>query len=345
MSRSDDKFQQHIHVFRGVAIILIVCAHTVPSLDWSANPVLGKFIDAAANESSMFFFFIAGYLFQYLSGRFAFDRYLSQKLNTVILPYVILSVPALIIFTFLVRRTGMWPWFYDLPAWGQIGLFLATGKHLAPLWFVPTITLFYLAAPVFLFIDRKFRFGYWLIVPLLILSATMGRGGQLGPLNFALYLLPVYMLGMVFCHYRVKAIELVARWSPVLLLIAGVAIAGIAFEWASPPHWQVPLKVSLALLITLWLWKYHGLFGKRLDYIAEVSFGIFFVHAYFIAFIKSITFLVVTGGVYKGEGAEVIPGNPLTFVAYAGSVLAISVAVIWVAKKIFGIRSRMVIGA
>lgn len=345
MADSQDKFQQHIHVFRGIAIILIVCAHTVPSLDWTANPVLGKMIDAAANESSMFFFFIAGYLFQYLSGRFSFDRYLSQKLKTVILPYLILSVPALIIFTMLTQRTGMWPWFYNLPVWGQVGLFLATGKHLAPLWFVPTITLFYLAAPIFLFIDRKFRVGYWLIVPLLCLSAYMGRGGQLGPLNFALYLLPVYMLGMVFCHYRVRAVELVARWSPLLVMIAGLAIAGIALEWSEPPHWQVLLKIPMVLLMTLWLWKYHHLFGKRLDFIAEVSFGIFFIHAYFIAFIKSIMFLLVTGSIYKGQGAEIIPGNPLTFVAYAGTVLAISVTVIWLVKRLLGSRSRMFIGA
>lgn len=345
MADADNKFQQHIHVFRGIAIILIVGAHTAPSLDWSANPVLGRVIHAIANESSTFFFFIAGYLFQFLSGRFSYHRYLIQKLRTVILPYVILSVPALILFTVLIKRGGMWPWFYDLPVWGQVGMFLATGKHLAPLWFVPTIALFYLAAPIFLFVDRKFRVGYWLIVPLLVFSAYMGRGGQLGPLNFALYLLPVYMLGMVFCHYRVRALKLVARWSPMLVLIAGFAIVGLALDWPEPPHWQVLLKVPLALLGTLWLWNYGHLFGKSLDYIAEVSFGIFFIHAYFISFIKSIMFYLVTGAVYKGIGAEIIPGNLLTFVIYAGAVLAISVGVIYVAKRVLGSRSRMFIGA
>jgi hypothetical protein len=45
MIKDKNSYQQHIHVFRGVAIIFIVCAHTIPSLDWSANPFLGRVID------------------------------------------------------------------------------------------------------------------------------------------------------------------------------------------------------------------------------------------------------------------------------------------------------------
>ena len=345
MSEKDDKFQQHIHVFRGVAIILIVCAHTVPSLDWSNNPILGKLINAVANQSSMFFFFIAGYLFQYLSTRFSFRSYMLQKLKTVIVPYLILSIPALIVFTLLTQRIGVWPWFYDLPVWGQLGLFLLTGKHLAPLWFVPTITLFYLAAPLFLFIDRKFRHGYWVIVPLLVLSGYMGRGGQLGPLNFALYLLPIYLLGMAFSRFRNQAMQLVGNFWPVLLAVVVLGIAGRVLEWDRPPHWQVPLKVALTLLITWLLWRYHQVFGTRLNYIAEISFGIFFIHAYFISMIKSILYFMVTGDMYTGQGVEIIPGNAITFIAYTGAVLGMSVTVIWVAQKIFRGRSRMVVGA
>lgn len=345
MAIGDDKFQQHIHVFRGVAIMFIVCAHTVPSLNWSNNPMLGRIIDAVANQSSIYFFFIAGYLFQYLSAGFTYGRYLRQKLRTVILPYLILSIPALIVFTLLTKRIGMWPWFYDLPVWGQLGLFLLTGKHLAPLWFVPTITLFYLAAPLFLFIDRQFRLGYWIILPLILLSTTIGRGGQLGPLNMALFLLPIYMLGMVFCRYRAAALPLVQRWWPLLALVAAVSFAANILEWPIPPYWQMPLKASLALLITWALSRYHGVFGTRLDYIADVSFGIFFVHAYFILVVKVASVYLVTGEIYRGEGGDVIPGTLLIFVAYAGVVLGASVGMIWVVKKLLGKNSRMLIGA
>lgn len=342
---TEDKFQQHIHVFRGIAIILIICAHTVPSLDWASYPILGKFIDAVANESSIFFFFIAGYLFQHLSARFSFKSYLKQKVKTVISPYLLLSIPALIIFTLFAKRTGMWSWFYDLPVWEQVGLFLITGKHLAPLWFVPTITLFYLCAPIFLFIDRRFRPAYWVIAPLVVLSTILGRDGYFGPINKALYLLPFYMFGMVFCRYKIMALEITQRWSIVLVAIASLGFVASVLEWSSPPYWQVIIKFPMAALITWLLWRYHHFIGTRLNYIAEVSFGIFFVHAYFISALKVLAVYVLTGHIYNGEGSESIEGTPITFVVYVGLVLGASVFLIWVVKKLFGKRSRMLIGA
>lgn len=342
---NDKDYQQHIHVFRGIAIIFIVFAHTIPSLNWSESPITGKLIDAFANQSSIYFFFIAGYLFQHLSGRFTFSKYLRQKLRTVILPYLLLSIPALVVFTVLTQRVGMWPWFYDLPIWQQVGMFLLTGKHLAPLWFVPTIALFYLVAPLLLWVDRKMPKGYWAIVPLLLLSTYLGRDGPHGPIDKAIYLFPVYLMGMAFSRYKQKAMSLVVRWWPLLLISSLLSLTGILADWPSPPYWHMPMKASLALLMTAWLYRHHHVFGHRLDYIAEVSFGIFFVHAYFISAIKVMTVYLIYGTVYDGRGNEDIPGNLLTFGLYVAVVLAITVSVIWLAKKLIGRNSRMFIGA
>lgn len=340
-----DKFQQHIHVFRGVAITLIVGAHTISALNWTDNPLTMRIIDALCNESSIFFFFIAGYLFQHLSARFRYKSYLTQKLRTVITPYLLLSIPALIIFTQYVHRDGMWPWFYNEPVWKQVALFLLTGKHLAPLWFVPTITLFYLVAPLLLAVDKKRPQLYWLIVPLWLLSIYLGRDGPYGPIDKAVYLFPVYVLGMAFSHYKQQAEVWVARlWLP-LLIVTLVGMAGDALAWPVPPHYLMIMKAPMALLLTVALLRWHGVFRHRLDYIAHVSFGIFFIHAYFISAIKVAMVYLVTGQVYAGKGGDVIPGNALYFVAYAGAVLLMSVLTIWVAQKITGNNSRMLVGA
>jgi surface polysaccharide O-acyltransferase-like enzyme len=339
------EFQHHIHVFRGVAIILIVCAHTVPSLDWSANPLLGRIIDGIANESSIFFFFIAGYLFQHLSARFRFRGYLQQKLKTVIVPYLILSVPALIIFTGYVQRESMWPWFYTLPVWEQVALFLLTGKHLAPLWFVPTIALFYLLAPLLLWVDRRAPRLYWLIVPLLLLSIYLGRDGPHGPIDKAIYLFPVYVLGMAFSRFQAQAEALVARFWLPLLGVTLLGLAGHVLAWREPPYYLMVMKAPMALLMTIALLRWHHVFGKRLDYIAHVSFGIFFIHAYFISALKVLTVYLLHGRFYAGEGAADLPGTLPVFLAYALAVLLISVLAIRIAQKLFGKNSRMVIGA
>lgn len=338
-------YQQHIHVFRGLAITGIVTAHTIPSLDWSQSPMMGRFIDALVNESSIFFFFIAGYLFQHLSARFVFRHYLRQKLLTVILPYLILSIPALIIFTQFTQRTGMWSWFYDLPVWEQVGLFLLTGKHLAPLWFVPTITLFYLAAPLLLWADRHMPRLYWLILPLLVLSTWLGRDGPNGPIDKAIYLLPAYLLGMAFSHYKVQGMALVQRWWWALMAVVLVSCAGLVLQWPDPPHYQMPMKAAACLLLVWVLYRQHHRVGHRLDFVAEVSFGIFFIHAYFISAIKVATVYLVEGSVYKGVGGEVIPGNLPMLLLYAGAVLVLSTATIWVVKKVLGKHSRKLIGA
>jgi probable poly-beta-1,6-N-acetyl-D-glucosamine export protein len=345
MIKDNGDYQHHIHVFRGLAIILIVCAHTIPSLDWTANPVLARVIDAFVNQSSIFFFFIAGYLFQYLSKKFVLRKYALQKLKTVIVPYLILSIPAIFIFTVLTKRTVVWDGFYLLPLWEQVALFLLTGKHLAPLWFVPTITLFYFFAPVFLWIDRKFRYGYWIIIPLIYLSTMIGRGGQLGPIDKAIYLLPIYMLGMAFSQYREKALLLVGRWWPLLLLLSGVSFMGYVFDLPRPPFYQMPMKASFVLLMTWVLYNNHSVFGNKLDYVAEVSFGIFFIHAYVISLVKIVAVYAVSGKIYLGEGGDVIPGNIISFAAYVIIVTVITVSVIWFGKRIFGRYSRMVIGA
>jgi probable poly-beta-1,6-N-acetyl-D-glucosamine export protein len=338
-------FQQHIHVFRGIAISLIVCAHTLPSLDWSHNPMTGRWLDAVANQSSILFFFIAGYLFQYLSPRFSFGPYMKQKFRTVIVPYLILSVPALFVFVVLVPRQSMWPFFYELPGWQQIVLFILTGKHLAPLWFVPTITLFYLAAPLFIWLDRRWPRGYWLIVPLLGVSTYVGRGGQWGPLNFAYYLLAFYMLGMAVSRYRDTALMLIKRWRWPLLITMVLGICGFALEWPDPPHWQVLCKTPMALLLTLFLKHQHHRFGHRLDEIADLSFGIFFVHAYLILALKLAAVYILEGRIYAGVGEQGIPGNLMTFALYALTVMLLSVWVLRLVKHLLGDRSRMLVGA
>lgn len=325
--------------------MLIVCAHTIPSLDWAQHPVLERFLDGIANESSIFFFFIAGYLFQHLSGRFHYPSYLKQKLKTVIVPYLLLSIPSIVLFTGFAEREGMWSWFYTLPVWQQVLMFLVTGKHLAPLWFVPTITLFYLVAPLLVAMDRKKPQLYWIIVPLLGLSIYLGRDGPHGPLDKALYLLPMYLLGMAFCHFQSHAEALARRlWLP-LLAVTLFGLTAHTLNWAEPPYYLMIMKAAMAPLMTLALLRWHGVFGNKLDYIAHVSFGIFFVHAYFIAIVRSLTTWWLNGHHQLNQTALKLPGTLPVFFAYVAVVLAASVAIIWLAQKLFGRHSRMVIGA
>lgn len=338
------EFQQHIHVFRGVAICLIVGAHSVPSFDWSERPLVGRLIDVFCNQSSVLFFFIAGYLFQYLSRNFSYQRYLKQKLKTVILPYLLVSIPAIVIAVFYIRQEGMWLWFYDLPIWQQIGLFYLTGKHLEPLWFVPTITLFYLAAPLLLKIDRAPRL-YWIVLPMLLLSIMLGRGGPLGPINKAIYLLPAYLFGMFFSHFRAQAEAMSERH---LLLLSAAALGAYAWLVAFPTEafdLQILMKMLMVPIFVVLLRRYSERLNGQLDYIAHISFGIFFVHAYFISVFR----LLLTqwqGNQWAGEATTALfPPSVFAYLLHIVLVLVASVAAIWAVQKLFPDHSRQLIGA
>ena len=63
-------FLSHIHNFRAYAIIGIVGAHSLHAFVWNDHPYMFRFFDTLFNQSSVLFFFIAGFMFQFLSRRF-----------------------------------------------------------------------------------------------------------------------------------------------------------------------------------------------------------------------------------------------------------------------------------
>lgn len=339
-------FLQNVHIFRAVAILMIICAHTVPSFDWSDWPTFGRVVDTICNQASIYFFFIAGFLFQFLSPRYETRRYLKQKFRTVIMPYLIMSVPALLVFTLVTQREGVWSWFYDLAIWEQIGLFLLTGKHLAPLWFVPTITLFYLAAPLLVRGDRA-RWMYFLILPLFVISILYSRDGPLGPIDKARYLAAAYLFGMFWSHFYDRLEAWARRWWPLLFSIGAVGFALVLWNDKAdlPYDFQMVQKLAWApvFLVALDAIKYRV--GTRLDYIAEVSFGIFFVHAYFIAAFKVAYTYALTDELGGGSEAAILPGTPIFFLGYVALVLIFSLALIRLSQLTFKRNSRMVVGA
>lgn len=338
------QFLQPLHLFRAIAIVLIVGAHCLPMMEWD-SPLSKQLVAGFTDESSTFFMFISGFLFQHLSTRFDYRRYLAVKFRNVLLPYIILSLPAIVFFVFLSRRDGLWTGFYDMPQWEQMMMFLLTGKHLAPMWFIPLLAIYYVIAPLFVFIDRRASILYWLILPLFVLAAINGRGGPYGPLNMALYFLPVYLFGMVFSRYRERALMLTERFR-VVLLAAMVALY-VLYVAEVPLGFtvQTVLKPVMIPLIVWALYRWGAQFGSRLDYLATISFGIFFVHAYFLASTR-LMIALASGGFtsHHALGATLRGDVPMFFVILI-SVLLFSTVFILIAQRAFGRHSRMLVGA
>jgi surface polysaccharide O-acyltransferase-like enzyme len=342
-------FQNNIHNLRGIAILGIVGAHSIHAFDWSDSMVWFRIFDTLCNQSSILFFFIAGYLFQYLSARFAYSRYMKRKLTTVLVPYLILSTPALVVSTgwgagaaFLtgngepmIPQDSVWQGFYDLPAWQQMIAFYATGKHLAPFWFVPTIALFYVIAPILLAADRR-KWIYALLPLFMAWSAYAGRDYFFGPIGKGTYLFSVYLMGMFFSRYQSETMRWATRlrW-PLILAAAALFYLNVTLE---QPHHGIlyGLKVCLAPIALYWLREWDAFLGKKFDYLAHVSFGLFFVHGYFISGLRLI---------YERSTQRPLPdGNVVYYLAFAAVILALSLAVLATARKVLKDRSRLLVG-
>jgi surface polysaccharide O-acyltransferase-like enzyme len=291
-------FLRYIHSFRALAILLVVAAHCIALFDWGHTGWQYQLILSAIPNCTVFFVFISGFLFQHLSHKFEFGRYLKSRSQNVLLPFVIVSLP--MIAAQAVNQSGVfdtrcvhhWPSAAQNVAWS-----LLTGHHiLVPFWFIPMIAIFYLLAPVLRWIDRDGRL-YYLLPLLLAVTACVHRPNDLDHIwHSCAYFLPVYLYGMWFSRNRERLLAWHDRWLPVLLTaVAGLVWVEVGSQGAgyvksaamfSTENGIVDINVLQKLLlcgIMLVILRRlgEGLHSK-LKPLADASFGIYFLHMYFV---------------------------------------------------------------
>jgi peptidoglycan/LPS O-acetylase OafA/YrhL len=350
-SSTERPYLGYVHSLRGLAITFVVMLHVADALNWGrSSPWPERLLIALLANASVPFMFVSGFLFQHLSDGFIYHHYLRRRFRYVVLPYLIISIPALV--AQYVRHCGVYggggaqhPLLATLSAY-------TTGAHmLIPLWYMPVIIAFYLAAPVFFAIDRRPKW-YWLIVPTLLLAVLLHRPkGHLRTWQSTLYFLPVYWIGMWSSHHREAILGWVQRLRWWLLGIAttGFVVAVVLGRagpiFSSTPFsmeggmlldMDLPLKLLLTLLLLEWLRRrdvvVHGLFG----WLADISFGVFFLHEY-----------VIDGLRLVAVRTHVMPAHPglVLFASATSFVLAACWLGVRALQRLFGKRSRLLIGS
>jgi len=337
-------FLQHIHNLRTIAIIFLVGTHSMHNLAWPEESLTLHILNILVREASIWFVFISGFLFHYLSDRFDTLTYWRKKALTVILPYIVISAPALyasVTFYPQVMPEG----FYTLPLWSQTLLFLATGKHLAPFWFVPAMIIFFMMAPILIKGDRE-GWLYITLPPLLILSAFIGRDGLLlwlkisgyfGTIAKVVYLLSIYILGMACSRYMDTALDLIRRWWPVLVGIAVLSCLAAHAEADIIGLQMIFLfKLSTCLLLFYGLSERNVAVLDRLAILGHLSFGIYFVHGY------ALHILRYAAGVFTGSA--LLPSGIVSYCIVTAAILVACSAGLKLAQILLGKKSRYVFG-
>ncbi len=335
-------YLNYINNFRGLAIIFIVAIHALASsiLVWERDGELYQFLYVFFTNSSSYFVFLAGFLFQHLAHKFNLQKYALTKLKYIILPYILVSIPAILEELF-VSTDG---YFHAYPLYQQVFLYYITGMHMAHFWFLPVIFLFYVCAPIFIWLDKHPRF-YWLLVIIILISAYIPR--EIAPLHNPLqsfvHYVSIYLLGMYLSHYKQQFAPYLARYWLGLLLIFVSLYSLEVYVYINPQQFftingfqiiKFITGIAGCILIMAIFYRFDHFFKKSLNFLAEPSFGIYFLHNYF----------VVACEIIMRKLSWQIDGNILTLTLLVIALTMMSYIFLRITKKIFGRHSRMLVG-
>lgn len=352
------EFLPYIHFLRGVAILYVVGVHARGFASyWETSPEVYHFMDIFSDPSegngTTLFLFIGGFLFQHLTSQyFNFRKYLTQKFKVLIMPYLLISIPLIIIrLTIGFESPSLPEDFHDRSVVHKIGHFLLTGSHLPPFWFISTIILFYFTAPVLHALDNR-RF-YLYVFPVILLAClfTYRPEHNANPFLSYLHFIPVYMLGMWASYFKNKILsddpKLLYALIFVYLAMSAAEIAG----WITLPRsmsfedvlsggilvFNFYLLKALVLCF-LWLTFFYRLRHKAfptLEQLGSYSFGLFFVHYFFISISRKI---------FELSGIPFDFSVP-TYLIYFLLILLASMGTVYLIKKVTGPYSRNIIGS
>jgi hypothetical protein len=328
-------FLGYIHYFRALAILFIVAGHSIDVFVWD-SVLVERLLRIFISNGSVLFVFIAGYLFQHLSVNFYSKKYYISKFKNVIVPYIIISIPAILIFVLVIERDYVWDGFYNNYISVQVVLFYITGMHLAPLWFIPMIAIFYIIAPLLIKADRN-EVIYFMLPIFVVLSCFVGRGL---PYQSFVHFFSVYLLGMFCSRYKAtfnlyvsKNIYLVCLFMTVLLL----SMFEFYYMNGTMTYINYLQKITLSLFFLGLFIKFNcHLRSKFVSIIADTSFGVFFIHSYFLTMGK-LSYLKIYG--------DQPLGNIFSYLLATIFTLLICSFVITQIKRVIGKKSKFFVGS
>lgn len=354
----------YIEYFRAVAILLIICGHTY-AVSWThfvdedpqTRVTWLNIIPALITGGTAYFVFISGFLYrQVFHGRTSYGEFMRKKALYVGLPYLILATPLALAemmvghFSVTVVKDGI---AYSHSPFVDFIVLFSTGRMVTAYWYIPFIFLVFLASPLFdRFIELSRVWRATALMAAIGLALWVVRPvDNLNPVQSLAYFANFYMFGILFCEYRKPIMDFLTR--PVVLASLALLVLSIACIQALVQHntgnlergptdgWGpvgldfmlfqkyagIALLCGLLTHVTEWL-------KRPLSFIADVSFGLFFIHGIVIAVLMRLP-----------EGLSPHFGKPIAdLVAYSAFVICASLVIVVTVKQLTGRYSRYIIG-
>jgi peptidoglycan/LPS O-acetylase OafA/YrhL len=343
---------QALHVFRVIAMVLVVAQHSVWAGEWSPGSTTRVVLADLLDNSTVLFVFLSGYLFQHVAGRRSYREFLTRRVTHVLVPYVVVALPAALLASVWPRAAGDFTAPAGEPVLAKVGWYLlhgATQVNIA-LWFVPMIMLYYLLAPAFWLVARHPRL-YWalvLLVPMSLLAHRPSIAPDVDTLALAVYFLPVYVAGMCASHHCERLQPLLRRhWAVLSLAFVAVLVVYVRFaehhgnyrgaalfsQEHGPVDWLLAQKLLLCVAVLAIAERVAHHCGP-LRTIGLASFSVFLVHCYVVNAVK------LTAAYFGMDLGSLTGWIGTTLIALVSSLLVVRAA--W---AVLGRRSIYAIGS
>ncbi|GLI09876.1 hypothetical protein YDYSG_59090 [Paenibacillus tyrfis] len=272
-------YLNYINNFRGIAMIMVVAIHCLLPFQQHLDKSIYDFFFVLFQDSTVIFVFVAGYLFQHLSGKFNFKKYILKKIFYVVIPYLFCSALYLYYNCFIAKTMEI----SDVPK--AILLGYPTSGHL---WFIPMILIIYILANLLYKMDG-WKYFYYFLPVFFVVTIFIPRGAN--PVENALHFLFIYVLGMFSSRFKDELHRFTSKYLiHLFILLFGVFILDyvnlFTDEYYSPLKGNGFLraigKIVLCIILVWFLREKDSKLGTVFSKIADTSFGIFFVHFFFL---------------------------------------------------------------
>jgi hypothetical protein len=353
------RFLQYIHNLRGLAILFVVGVHAGGyDTDWVSHPdvrhFLQTFFDPSEGNGTVLFLFIGGFLFQHLThNQFDYKKFLEQKFLNIILPYIIISIPLILVRMNTPFDSLSLPQdFNERPVVYQFFYHLFTGAHMPPFWFISTIVLFYLSSPLLHALDNRIFYQYFFPLVLLSCMFTYRPAHNANPILAYFHFIPIYITGMWASFHKERILAL--GWkllAPLLLIYTVLMVMDLTGSLSVLPR-QITFEQVLTngqIVFNIYMFKaivlclsllmiFYMLRDKEmplLEVLGHYSFGVFFVHYILLSMSRKVL-----------EVMDVtIDFSLITYLIYFMFNLMASIVTVYFVKKLSGKYSRYLIGS
>ncbi len=354
-------FLGYLHNFRGFAIINIVAIHAVvfaylgaSNFNFDPNNPIAITNEILFHNATIYFAVISGILFSAVLKAKGYKTFYIGKFKHVVLPYLFFTL----LFSIFDQKS-MNP-FAVLPNFtayyhALIRNFIY-GKANFVYWYIPILLFLYLATPLVDYLINLKKIGKLVLIILICIPLLVSRielmelmQSDFLSLQTMLYFLGAYTAGMYIGTNLEKKLLWVKnnlKWLIIIALLSTIALVYIQLNnidmmgrvsIRSTLYYIQKICISGIVIILLKNMGERKIFG--LHQIAKDGFAIFFLHGFLIFILISVLMPIL-------NFTKIAPFN-IFIGAFLMLILSISVSMllVFIFRKIFGVKSRMIIGA